>query len=811
MNLFGKSLWVCLATIYTMKCANGMVPKRSLIEILNGDARSLHPKVDGDAIAEQEKFLQQTSPPLRTKKYFLRGENDLHKDPIFSLGTSEAEKRPYEEVFGMGENQALPREKKIKKSNQELQLFRTPPYFIHPASPRLWRLGLKYDRGEDELSTQPETRDFFGQMLYEHTGEISSAGLEIASPSTSLAFGNNKSNFMPVLDRHAYFNIDGMNQEFQRPPTFLTLGSNQANLTPYNYHHSPLIFESSIPIPSTSLPVVINDGNSIPEHRKTASFNFDDLNSIESSTFRLNSESRETIPMMGETIPGIEHESRSTPSYSELDKERTTGDMHNSSPLEYISKKNSEKKILMSGINRNKEFKFSRGIEKSYKLSNNVTKPINKVFKSMKGKKKKKLINSVSEDDQYKETLKNKGTLLKGKAKVKKNREIVDYRRDNDLQEIFWNRMSNILKSVKSKEIDGKSSNFSALKNKKFIKTVENTLDDFVINLDKLKSKSKQPKISEAYKLNKVLKELLDQSSNQIRGSLLDDMEKLTQESTSETFKTSAKSFFETVKTQTRRNGDETFYITKEQASILLKAEFKDKEPRIYCIESDILRRSYYLSTNIVIAIRNFSKIIPSEELFTADGMITKIKNLDLFMGNNKYSKLCDPYTVILRNKIVLRNLFLIYTTMINKIFREGPMEDSKTIFERQKIAVEFFDSIWNSEHLKFDDKGRTLFLEQEHLPLPEERRLTFLETYQVRRSQNNLYETFPISKINRFNPTRTIACWNLIALWLANCRYDLYKVLFTINKIVTKNFKNLITSIVYCLAKLSLKNKKKE
>ncbi|CAH7678691.1 hypothetical protein PPACK8108_LOCUS13148 [Phakopsora pachyrhizi] len=694
MNLFGKGLWARLATIYTLKCTFGMVPKRSLIEISNGDARPLHQLVEDNAFEDREDFLQLSASPSKTKKYALRGENDLHIGPTLSLSTSDANKRSYEEAFGMGINQAPTREQNLKKNNLEVQLYRTRPYFVHPDSPKRWSLGLNYDRDKDELPPETETRDFFDQTFIQKTGEISFMGPEISGPSTSL-----KGPMKPGYDRQAYFYFDELNgntrgREFQGPSTVLTLGNNKSNLSPANVQHPSLIIEDSNLIPSNLLTIGSNKPSLIPNQRKASSFNLDEINI--SKPLKQSGQISSTTPVRRGKDSVTEHELPLQMISLQLKKYKTAAEIPSSSQSNYNLKINPEK-------NNYNELKVSLRAESTSQLSSDSSKFKINSYGSMKGKEKKKT--SISEVIRFEENIENNQTVMKIKSKVK-NR-INENEWETKIQNIFWNHIFNVMERVESED----SSTFSAFKNIAFLKSIEETLD----------------------KMKNVLEEL---------------------------------------------------------------------KP-----STEITYRCYYLATSIVGKVKKALNKIPLGDIFTADEKFSKIENLGVFMGYNQLAKFCEPYSTILRYKISIRNLFMTYSTLINKIFREGPMEDSELIFKKQKVAIEFFDSIWSSEFLEFDDESKILYLKPEHLPLPKERRSTFLETYQIQRLKNNPPEIFAITVINWFNPSISTECWRFIALWLAKYRYDLYSDLFAKNKHVTRNFKNLITSIAYCLANLSIKD----
>ncbi|KAI8450491.1 hypothetical protein BY996DRAFT_6417327 [Phakopsora pachyrhizi] len=797
MNLFGKGLWARLATIYTLKCTFGMVPKRSLIEISNGDARPLHQLVEDNAFEDREDFLQLSASPSKTKKYALRGENDLHIGPTLSLSTSDANKRSYEEAFGMGINQAPTREQNLKKNNLEVQLYRTRPYFVHPDSPKRWSLGLNYDRDKDELPPETETRDFFDQTFIQKTGEISFMGPEISGPSTSL-----KGPMKPGYDRQAYFYFDELNgntrgREFQGPSTVLTLGNNKSNLSPANVQHPSLIIEDSNLIPSNLLTIGSNKPSLIPNQRKASSFNLDEINI--SKPLKQSGQISSTTPVRRGKDSVTEHELPLQMISLQLKKYKTAAEIPSSSQSNYNLKINPEK-------NNYNELKVSLRAESTSQLSSDSSKFKINSYGSMKGKEKKKT--SISEVIRFEENIENNQTVMKIKSKVK-NR-INENEWETKIQNIFWNHIFNVMERVESED----SSTFSAFKNIAFLKSIEETLDKMKNVLEELKPRFELHKKKIAFteenskkKYIKLFKELLDQKNNQIKGSIFDDLAILAQEDPNKNFRNSAKSLFKTLKSHIEVNECETFYITNQQAFNFLKSEFENVEPRIYCLSTEITYRCYYLATSIVGKVKKALNKIPLGDIFTADEKFSKIENLGVFMGYNQLAKFCEPYSTILRYKISIRNLFMTYSTLINKIFREGPMEDSELIFKKQKVAIEFFDSIWSSEFLEFDDESKILYLKPEHLPLPKERRSTFLETYQIQRLKNNPPEIFAITVINWFNPSISTECWRFIALWLAKYRYDLYSDLFAKNKHVTRNFKNLITSIAYCLANLSIKD----
>ncbi|KAI8445273.1 hypothetical protein BY996DRAFT_8477525 [Phakopsora pachyrhizi] len=61
-------------------------------------------------------------------------------------------------------------------------------------------------------------------------------------------------------------------------------------------------------------------------------------------------------------------------------------------------------------------------------------------------------------------------------------------------------------------------------------------------------------------------------------------------------------------------------------------------------------------------------------------------------------------YMRILKGKLLIRNLYLVITTLINKLLCEGHDDLKENFFKRQKDTIEFYDLVWKS--LKLESRG---------------------------------------------------------------------------------------------------------
>ncbi|KAI8448993.1 hypothetical protein BY996DRAFT_7529707 [Phakopsora pachyrhizi] len=177
-----------------------------------------------------------------------------------------------------------------------------------------------------------------------------------------------------------------------------------------------------------------------------------------------------------------------------------------------------------------------------------------------------------------------------------------------------------------------------------------------------------------------------------------------------------------------------------------------------------------------------------------ADNNVEESEKIKLTLKNNTIPAWAGQYKMYIRTILIIRNLFIAYSTLINKIFCEGAIDLQESFLKRQKEAINFFDSIWSL----FKPKNSGVFIiEDEYLPINESEKTDFLNSFICMHTDKH----FQI-KINNFNKNRSETLWKIIYLWLLHSRNDWYKQLLPQLKSPSFGFKCFIQSLFLSIIK---------
>ncbi|CAH7670666.1 hypothetical protein PPACK8108_LOCUS5385 [Phakopsora pachyrhizi] len=296
----------------------------------------------------------------------------------------------------------------------------------------------------------------------------------------------------------------------------------------------------------------------------------------------------------------------------------------------------------------------------------------------------------------------------------------------------------------------------------------------------------------------KILVEFLNDKNILLKQNMFDDLEKSFEPNPDASFKKSLSSLIGIIRKQTDKNKRDSFYMENEQQV----QDFFYGNQKFFKLGKQIWVKSEEYSDEVydpMKIIYNTYQKIPSEEIFTADKEIKKYTVMEQLLKLKKTFPKFKNSSNILRSWISVRNLFLLHSTVINKIFCEFPSETSDYFTLRQKNAIEFFDSMWSSKIFKFYDHELS-YIEFDNLPLKKdvlEYFKTSCRTATGRKGRDPNHFEFRLG-CQLYGKFQTM--WKFITLWLAKERYDLYLALYH-NEYIKANYKNLISHILYSLS----------
>ncbi|KAI8451892.1 hypothetical protein BY996DRAFT_7263396 [Phakopsora pachyrhizi] len=281
-------------------------------------------------------------------------------------------------------------------------------------------------------------------------------------------------------------------------------------------------------------------------------------------------------------------------------------------------------------------------------------------------------------------------------------------------------------------------------------------------------------------------------------------------------FRRSIKMFLDTVGHQIKQNrrhdydrdvngSNEFLYISKGQINDFFVGRF-ERGYRIewpFRIKGENHKTLYYFSKVIIKAMDHISSW---RQIFLKDLRNESVERGHLILYDRWYPGWSKNYSNSIRLRFCLRRLFLVYSTIINKIFCEGPEDLQASFLIRQSEAIEFYDQLWKLFRIKSYNNRKSdftlLIINNDQLPIPEHLRSGFLSTYDIKHSTARKTDAFEIrTNISQFGHLKR-SIWSFIAIWLASKRFDLYHLMYsTEDKVINrmKTFINiLICAIIY-------------
>ncbi|CAH7684273.1 expressed protein [Phakopsora pachyrhizi] len=156
------------------------------------------------------------------------------------------------------------------------------------------------------------------------------------------------------------------------------------------------------------------------------------------------------------------------------------------------------------------------------------------------------------------------------------------------------------------------------------------------------------------------------------------------------------------------------------------------------------------------------------EDFFNNDYRILKDRALLTYIKYKSVPAELKVYRGILRGKLLMRNLYLTITTLINKLFCEGHDDLKKNFSKRQKEAIEFFDLVWKSFRLANPDE---FFIDTSALPSLVNKNFSAAREFLL----NDIVKTIRPNVPFKCDQTTLRYVWKFVDLWLIYYRVDIY------------------------------------
>ncbi|KAI8450905.1 hypothetical protein BY996DRAFT_4037836 [Phakopsora pachyrhizi] len=302
---------------------------------------------------------------------------------------------------------------------------------------------------------------------------------------------------------------------------------------------------------------------------------------------------------------------------------------------------------------------------------------------------------------------------------------------------------------------------------------------------------------------NNILQKSLDHREIAIDETIFIDMMRKFKNTNYDGLGNSALSFIGKITKQIENSGVKAFYIT----NLDLKMFFKDKKI-IFTVQwpFEVSNRNHVLYyeqiSNMIVSSMD---TITWKNTFIEDKASVKYDWRTSVITARSFPFWLKNYSSALKQRYDVRRLFLVYSTMINKIFCNGREELRESFHTWQEGAINSYDESWKFLQLKRSSNNRKdyysiLFIENSDLPLPNDIKEFFLNTYDIKGGGSPITQQFEVRADNH-RRIQTEATWKFIALWLAKNRYDLYEKLYSPNFGLIKKVKPFITNLICCMA----------
>ncbi|KAI8460980.1 hypothetical protein BY996DRAFT_6693471 [Phakopsora pachyrhizi] len=331
-----------------------------------------------------------------------------------------------------------------------------------------------------------------------------------------------------------------------------------------------------------------------------------------------------------------------------------------------------------------------------------------------------------------------------------------------------------------------------------FFKTIDSYADSKLINSDLIQRWIQTMGVK--YSEKSLINLFLSHKKVAISRSLIVKFQEVFKNQLSKELENSVQNFLDSVEAQIRKNCGEVFYIANHQVNSFLASlpgmYFKVREKSLEGNSGEHKSQNINKLANIIVGSLDS---ISWTNLFSADENLKLFEKREIILKSQRFQNSEHSYKTFLNMRFTLRKLFLVYSTIINKIFCEGEKDLMENFLERQKNAISFFDTAWKL--LEVDDDG-LFFIDNDRLPLNGGIKEEFLSTYYLNSARRHPVGSFQFKFTNK-RVCKIDVQWKIIALWLAGRRLELYKIFYTRDrKTINSMFKlkNFINSVFLCL-----------
>ncbi|CAH7689998.1 hypothetical protein PPACK8108_LOCUS25210 [Phakopsora pachyrhizi] len=300
-----------------------------------------------------------------------------------------------------------------------------------------------------------------------------------------------------------------------------------------------------------------------------------------------------------------------------------------------------------------------------------------------------------------------------------------------------------------------------------------------------------------------TLNRLLDHGKIALEKSLFDNLRIKFRKTLDANLKRSALKLLRKIEKQIQRNHVGDFYVGAAD----MKGFFTEDKVETFYVKWPLKKISMDGATffeKVSRMVFDALKSIQWKNVYVDDKMNEIFERRASLLITANFPQQYLAYSINIKLRYRLRRLFLVYSTLINKICCEGKEDLERNFHNWQKDAINSFDKAWNlieiekSSYSKKHYYGNS-FIANKKLPLSKKKVIGFLDTYDIKRGAKRNIGLFKFRATSHLRPQHE-SVWKFIALWLAEYRYDLYCRVFskedkTINKL--KPFLNALICFI--------------
>ncbi|CAH7671855.1 hypothetical protein PPACK8108_LOCUS6689 [Phakopsora pachyrhizi] len=325
-----------------------------------------------------------------------------------------------------------------------------------------------------------------------------------------------------------------------------------------------------------------------------------------------------------------------------------------------------------------------------------------------------------------------------------------------------------------------------------FLKTIDNYADNKSANTNLKKKKKLNKENLNIFSRKPFIKPFLSHSETPISRSIFFKLHDAYKKRNDKEYKYSNDVFFKLINDQVNVNRGEIFYVLDSQVKSFFSFKYSDFKVKSSYLEKVSTINNNYYADQLAKTLGKLTKSIPWEVVFPADDKVKLFQTRETILKSKGIGKFVANYGILPTQRFNLRKLFLVYSTLINKVFCSGEKDLEENFLDRQNAAMDFFDETLSL--LETDNNSPpSYFIRNENFPLDKVARFMFFKKSPLNFQQN----TFKLKIFNK-NRSKIDAIWKFLALWLAKEKNNYYKEIYHYQSLILLRFKNFFNSLFF-------------